>query len=163
MGKAPQQQNDVLNWESLASTKLGEIERPPMKPAGHYVGLITGRATQGESKKKGTLFLEFPVQINSALEDVDTDELEAAGGPQFKGSIIFWMSPNSMYRFKEFSIGQGASDDLSALEAAEYLASCGEPFVVEARHEPNEKNPEQVFLRLDNPIPMSVWQSRQSS
>lgn len=153
--------DETLNWESLAQTSVGDVERPPLRPVGHYVALFAGRAEQGASSKKGTLFLKYPTTVQSALDDVDVAELEAAGGASFKGEVVFWISPNALWRFTDFAKGMGASDEMNVLEAAEYLAGCGEPFVVEARHEENDKNPGNFFLRLDNPIPLSVWEERQ--
>lgn len=154
--------DETISWESLGNTALGEVERPPLKPPGHYVALIAGRAEQGASSKKGTLYLQFPITVQSALDDVDVEELEGAGGPQFKSNITFYITPNALWRFTEFAKSMGASDEMNVLQAAEFLAGCGEPFVIKARHEPSEQNPEQVFLRLDDPIPLSVWEQRQS-
>lgn len=151
-----------MNWDELANTTLDTVERPPTRPNGHYVAVITGRGEQGASSKKGTLFIKFPVRVQEALEDVDADELSSAGGVPFNGSITMYLTPNSLWRFSEFAKGLGISDGISVLDAAEQLATCGEPFVVEGRQEEG-RTAEDVFLRLDNPIPLSVWQSRQGS
>lgn len=158
--KAKHLMTEALNWNDLADTKLGDVERPPLKPAGHYVALITGRAEQGSSSKKGTLFLKFPINVTEPTSDVDAEELANAGGCPFKSNVTFYITPDAMWRFTEFAKAMGASDDSNILESAEWLAGCGEPFVVSARHEPNEQNPDQPFLRIDNPIAMSDWQSR---
>lgn len=151
-----------LDWNTLAQTKASDVERPPLKPVGHYQAIINGRAEQGASSKKGTLFAKFPVQVMEPLEDVDQEELASSGGCPFKGDVTFWLSPNALWMFTEFATGMGLSDDLSIVEQIEALASLGEPFVLEAKHEPNERNPDRPFLRLENPIPLSVWQERQS-
>lgn len=152
-----------LNWDDLASTQLGTVERPPLKPAGHYLANIVGRGEQGTSSKKGTLYIEYPVTVTEALEDVDREELEAAGGPNFKGKITFYLTQQSLWRFKEFAAGLGASDDMGVLEAAEHIATSGEPFVVEARHEQDQRDSKTYYLRLENPIPLSAWQERQAA
>lgn len=113
------------------------------------------------SSQKGTLFIEFPVQVQEAMDDVDSDELAAAGGANFKGNVTFWLTSASMWRFKEFAKGMGASDEMNIAETAEYLATCGEPLVVEGRHEPDKKNPEgPPFFRIENPVPLSAWQNK---
>lgn len=151
---------ETLNWNDLAQTRVGDVERPPLKPAGHYTAVISGRGEATNSPKKGTLMLTFPVQVQEAMQDVDADELQAAGGPNFKGQVTFFLTPNSLYRFTEFGKGLGASDDLNIMELAEWIASSGEAFVVEARHESSDQNPDRVFLRLDNPTPLSQYQAR---
>lgn len=150
--------DEKFSWNDLASTKVGEVERPPLRPQGHYVGVITGRPETGESSRKGTLFATFPVQVNEALDDVDADELSAAGGASFKGEITFWLSPKALWMFTEFGKQMGASDELNVMELAEWLAECGEPIVFNGTHEPNEKNPERPFFRLQNPVPLASFQ-----
>lgn len=152
-----------MNWEELANTKGSDVTRPPARPSGHYIAVITGRGEQGASSKKGTLFIKFPVRVQEALEDVDTEELNEAGGLPFNGSVTFYLTPQSLWRFTEFYKGLGISDSVNVLEAAEELANCGEPFVVEGRQEPSDRNPEDIFFRLDNPIPLSAWQQRQAA
>lgn len=152
-----------MDWNELANTNIADVERPPVRPAGHYSAIISGIGEQGASSKKGTLFIKFPIQVQEALEDVDAAELAASGGANFKSDLTFYLTQNSLYRFTEFGKGMGASDDLNVLELAEWLASCGEPFVVEGRHEISDKNPDQTFFRTDNAIPLSTWNERQSS
>jgi hypothetical protein len=149
---------EKLDWNTLAQTKVNEVERPPLRPQGHYVGVISGKGETGESSKKGTLFVTFPVQISEALDDVDADELQESGGANFKGEITFWLSPKALWMFTEFGKGMGASDELNVLELAEWLGDCGEQIVFQGTHEPNERNPDRPFFRLQNPTPLSSFQ-----
>lgn len=155
--------DEKFSWNDLASTKIGEVERPPLRPQGHYVGVISGRAETGESAKKGTLYATFPVQVNEALDDVDADELAAAGGASFKGECTFWLSPKALWMFTEFSTSMGASDEYNVPETLEWLADCGEPIVFTGIHEPNEKNPERPYFKLQNPVPLSKFQGVSAS
>lgn len=148
---------EKMDWNQLANTKLGDVERPPLRPQGHYVGVISGKAETGESSKKGTLFATFPVQINEALEDVDADQLAEAGGANFKGEVTFWLSPKALWMFTEFGKQMGASDELGVMELMEWLSESGEPIVFQGTHEPNEKNPDRPFFRLQNPVPLSAF------
>lgn len=149
--------DEALNWNDLANTSVASVERPPLRPQGHYVAVISGKGETGESTKKGTLYITFPVNVQEAMDDVDSDELAAAGGPQFKGEVTFWLSPKALWMFTEFAKGMGASDDLNVLEAAEWLADSGEPFVVSGTHEPNDRNPDRPYFRLQNPVPLSQF------
>ena len=54
------------------------VRRPPL-PAGSYVCTVTGWR-EDKSAKKGTKYHEFDFRPIEALDDVDADELEAAGG-----------------------------------------------------------------------------------
>lgn len=149
--------SEALNWGDLANTRVGDVERPPLKPAGHYTAIIKGRGEASNSKKKGTLMITFPITVQEPMDDVDAEELADAGGCPFDGQVTFFLTPNSLYRFTEFGKGLGASDDLNVMELAEWLADSGEPFVVEARHETSDNNPDRTFMRLDNPTPLSQY------
>lgn len=149
--------SDALNWNDLAQTKLNDVERPPLRPQGHYVAVISGKGETGESTKKGTLYITFPVNVQEAMDDVDPEELAAAGGAQFKGEVTFWLSPKALWMFTEFAKGMGCSDDLNVLESAEWLADSGEAFVVQGTHEPNDRNPDRPYFRLQNPVPLSQF------
>ena len=155
--------DEKFDWNDLNNTRVADVERPPLRPQGHYVGVITGKPETGESRIKGTLFATFPVQINEALDDVDEEELAASGGPSFKGEVTFWLSPKALWMFTEFAKGMGASDEMNVMEAAEWLADCGEPIVFTGTHEPNEKNPERPFFRLQNPVPQASFQGVSAS
>lgn len=155
--------DEKLNWNDLANTTVGEVERPPLKPVGHYVGVFSGKAETGESSKKGTLFATFPVQINEALDDVDPEQIAEAGGANFKGECTFWLSPKALWMITEFGRQMGASDEMNVMELIEWLADCGEPIVFQGTHEPNEKNPDRPFFRLQNPVPLSAFQGVSAS
>lgn len=152
---------EKLNWSDLAQTRVGDVEAPPLLPAGHYQALITGQPKADKSSKKQTLYYEFPVRLTEPMDDVDQDALEAAGGLNGKNGehkLTFYLSPKSLFMFTEFGQGMGASDDLNIPEMAAWLAECGEPLVVTGKHEPNERNPERPFFRIDGAIPLSKFQ-----
>ena len=93
------------------------------------------------------------------MDDVDADEFQASDGFNAKGyNLDFWLTPASLYRFTEFGKAMGGTDDMTVLELAEYLATCGEALVVAVGHRPDEKNPERVYLDIDNPVPLSAYQ-----
>lgn len=150
-----------MDWNELANTRLGEIERPPLKPVGHYKAIFTGRAEQGNSRQKQTPQAVFPVQVLEPMQDVDADELAAAGGVPFKGETTFYFTPQTLWRFQEFTQGMGGTDEMNIPESLEYLGSCGEPFVLEVRHDPDRRDPSNIFLRFENPVPLSKYEQQQ--
>ena len=154
---------EKLNWSDLANTKTGDVERPPLRPIGHYVGVFSGKAETGESSKKGTLYATFPVQIQEALEDVDADQLAEAGGANFKSEYTFWLSPKALWMITEFGKSMGASDELNVMELIEWLGDTGEAIVFQGTHEPNDRNPDRPFFRLQNAVPLSQFQGLSNS
>ena len=150
--------NDTpLDWNSLAQTKVGEVEPPKSIPNGHYSALITGAGKVDNVGQNKTLAITFPIRLNEPMTDVDSEEFAASDGFNSKGyELTFYLTPNSLYRFTEFGRALGASEDMSIPEMAEYLATSGEEFVVEVGRGTSKKGRE--FMTIDNPIPLSQFQ-----
>jgi hypothetical protein len=109
--------------------------------------------------KSGNSAMRFPFKLLEGGPDVDAQELakivaEAPLGEK-DYNLDFWMSVDARYRFTDFGKAMGHSDDLTLLELAEQLATAGEPFMIEVKHEPNEDPTKPPFMRFDNPAP---WQ-----
>lgn len=140
-------------FAELANVKVGEVERPKPIPVGHYSAQFTGPAKEHKARS-GNVALRFPFKLTGALDDVDTDDLETAGGvPEKEFALDFWMSPDARYRFTEFAKAMGVSEELNLIEAAEAVIGAG-PFQIEAKQETDEKDPEKVYTRFDNPAPL---------
>jgi hypothetical protein len=147
---------ELGSFADLKNVKVGEVEPPKNMPAGHYAAIFSGPAKEHVSSVKKTLALRFPLKITRALDDVDAEELEAAGGiPDKDFTIDFWMSPDARYRFTEFGKAMGHSDDLNLIELAEALATSGEEFQVSITHEPRQDDPTKSRMRIDNAAPLS--------
>lgn len=150
--------SDQADWSSLANTKVGEVEKPKPIPTGHYIAALSGPMKQHKAKSNN-LAMRFPFRLQGPTEDVDGQALADAGGlPDKEFTIDFWMSPDARWRFTEFAKAQGASDDLSLIETAEWLVTEGnKPFLIEASHQvkqgdENKPAEEQtIYVRFDNP------------
>lgn len=140
-------------FAELANVRVGDVERPKPIAVGHYSANFTGPAKEHKAKS-GNVALRFPFKLTGALDDVDQDDLQAAGGvPDKEFALDFWMSPDARYRFTEFAKAMGVSEELNIIEAAEALIGAG-PFQIEAKQETDEKDPEKVYTRFDNPAPL---------
>jgi hypothetical protein len=144
-----------MNWNDLAGTRVGEVEPPKHIPGGHYMSLIVGAGKVENKGKNKTLVITYPIKLTEPLEDVDMEAFQASDGFKDGYDLSFWLTPASLYRFTEFGKALGASDDLSVPEMAEYLATCGEAFVIQAKQEADEKNPKRIYLRFDNPTSLA--------
>jgi hypothetical protein len=141
------------NFAELAQVRVGEVERPKPVPEGHYSAVITGPMKEHKAKS-GNFAMRFPFKLSAPGDDVDTDDLQAMGGlPDKEYTIDFWMSPDARWRFTEFGKSMGASDDLNLIELAEHVATCGEPFTIEAKHRANENDENAPpFIDWTNPV-----------
>lgn len=154
--------SESLDWNELANTTLDEVERPKAIPIGHYVGVISGAGVPGKRGQNQTSIIDFPVRLTEPTSDVDQEAFEASSGFRSSGyKVTFWMTPAALYRYTEFAKGMGAPGGISIPEAAEYLATCGEPFVVSVTNREDGKG--GVFVDLDDPVPLSVFQEREAA
>jgi hypothetical protein len=155
------QMTEQLDWNTLSQTRVGDVERPPMLPVGHYAANIVGQAERGQSAKKQTLFVKFPLRFTEPMDDVDQEELQAVGGlPDKNQDLTMYLTEKTLHRFTDLVKGMGGSEDFNVVEGIGYLEECGEPLVVKVTHEADERNPERVFLRIDSPMPLSVFNAQ---
>lgn len=142
----------VGNFSDLAQIKANEVKKPSAHPPGHYTAQFTGPMTQNKAKS-GNVSMRFPFKVVAAGDDVDADQLAAAGGlPDKTYHFDFWMSPDARYRFTDFACkAQGLSDDLNLLELAEQLVAEGKPFSIENKPRTDENDPAVSYNQWDNP------------
>lgn len=143
----------MTSFAELAQVQVGNVEKPKPLPEGHYQAVITGPAKEHKAKS-GNLALRFPFKLVAPGDDVDADSLEAAGGlPTDKEYFLdFWMSPDARWRFTEFGKAIGAvNDSMNLVEAAEAVSGSGTPFLLQAKQQASQNNPEAIFTTFDNP------------
>jgi hypothetical protein len=144
-----------MDFSELAQVKGSEVKRPPTVPQGHYLGQFSGPMKQHKAKS-GNVAMRFPWKLVGATDDVDAEELDAAGGiPDKEYTFDFWMSPDARYRFTEFCEAQGAPiDQLNLIELASWLIENNKPFSIQAKHrqgdDPGNGQPAPVYVDWDN-------------
>lgn len=67
----------MASFQEILERQASDAERPKPIPAGTYSAVVSGPGEFGESSKKKTPFIEFPLKIIAAGDDVDQDELDA--------------------------------------------------------------------------------------
>ena len=150
--------NETLSWSALANTRVGDVVPPKNIPDGHYMAVITGAPKVENKGQKKTLNASFPLRLTEPMDDVDADAFTASDGFKAGGyNLDFWLTPNSLFMYTGFAESMGAPAEASIPESAEYLASCGEPLVVKVRNDPNPNNPQQTFLRIENPMSLAAF------
>jgi hypothetical protein len=142
----------MVDFSELANVKVGDVQAPKLIPVGHYQAVITG-LMKPHAAKSGNTAMRFPFKLIAAGDDVDAEELQAAGGlPDRDFSIDFWMSPDARFRFTDFGKAMGHSDQLNLIELAEALATSNDLFMIEVKHEPDSRDASKIYMRFDNPV-----------
>jgi hypothetical protein len=148
---------ETLDWASLGQTRVGEVEAPKGLPDGHYSAIITGNGKVDNVGKNKTLVITFPIRLNEPMTDVDEEAFAASDGLSGRSDeLSFYLTPKSLYRFTEFGKAMGATDDMSIPEMAEYLATCGNEFVVTGSTQTSARG--RQYFNIDDPIPLSAFQ-----
>lgn len=96
---------EFTSFEDILDVDDDQIDRPKPTPQGSYEGMIDGLPEYGRSSKKGTPFIQWNVKLLGPKEDVNLDDLQAAGGVNNKWvKVNIWL-PNGKedrYKIKEF-------------------------------------------------------------
>lgn len=105
----------MANITDILSQRIGDVKEMPPTPVGTYIATITGLPKIDNFGKKQNLGAEFSFKINSPTDDVDSEDLAAAGGvPESPLTYTFWLTPKALPMLTTFlkdvlDIGEGDS------------------------------------------------------
>lgn len=96
------------SFDDLLSLPSGDIEKPPLLPAGTYIGQIT-KGDKVESREKKTPGLRFFVKLlepgRDFAPDAFADPKVSARVSKFEGHTDFWVTEDSLFRLRDFVCG----------------------------------------------------------
>lgn len=143
--------------QALLAKPLDEIKAPINLPVGSYVGIVTKHEFDKAKNEKASPLVRFDVVAQEPLPDVDeaafalaTDE--AQGGKKLADNpqrLEFWLTPDAVYRLKEFGEEHCGVDESDVANLAELIEALkGRPFVFVLEQVPNKKNPERPYINI---------------
>lgn len=91
----------AISFKDLLKSTAEEAVRPPVLPAGQFMARIVSHEF-GKSRRKKTPQVEFLWQISAASEEIDDDLLEGVNVEGKKMREAFYLTPDAMWRLKEF-------------------------------------------------------------
>lgn len=140
-------------FASILDKPASEIERPKPLPQGSYTAVVAGMPRFDKSTKKQTDFVEFTLNLLAAGEDVDAEELVAAGGVEGKSrKATFYLTEQSGYRLKEFLEHCGVLEEGGTMrKAIDSTPNCQVGITI--RHEPSQDGT-QVYDRIVGSFPI---------
>lgn len=143
-------------FSDLANVKGTDVKPPVTLPEGHYTAQHTGLAREHKAKS-GNTAARFPFKVVAPGEDVDAEELEAAGGlPDKENYIDFYMSENARFMFVEYACSQGLPRDMDLLSMIEEIGQSGKTFTVQVKHTPMQDRDGNPVLNTDGTPRMRV-------
>jgi hypothetical protein len=87
---------------------MDNVEKPKPLPAGTYFGTIA-KHELGESKEKKTPFVRLFCTVLSAGDEIDPSDLEGVELAKKQLRKDFYLTEDSLYRFKDFAESVGVS------------------------------------------------------
>jgi hypothetical protein len=139
-------------FASILDAPATEFEAPKAMPVGSYVVVVSGLPRIDKSSKKQTEFVEFTLNIQSALDDVEPDELKEMGGVAGKTiKDTYYITDNSAYRLKETLVNMGIDIEGKSFRAM-LDETPGKTYIIVIGHEPTDDG--RIFARVKRTLPV---------
>lgn len=138
--------NATPDFASLLSAPVDSFERPPLMPKGTYRGTLI-KHEFGKSKNKGTPYVEFTARVDDAGPDINSADLKGVrlDGKTFSES--FYLTPDAMYRLKEFLQSLGIKTEGRSVGEA-IPDTAGGQVLMFVDHAPSQRNKDEFYARL---------------
>lgn len=134
------------DFNTLLSAPVDSFVKPPLMPRGTYRGTIV-KHEYGKSTKKQTPYVEFTARVDEAGDDIVRTDLE---GVRFEGrtfSESYYLTPDAMYRLKEFLQSLGIKTEGRSVGEA-IPDSAGGQVLMFVEHAPSQRNQDEFYARL---------------
>lgn len=96
----------AVNFKELLSTNTDDVKAPVPLPEGTFHGTIAS-FEYGDNNKNKTPYVRFGLKFHSAGEDVDPMDLEGIDLSARKMSTDFYLTPDALFRLKDFLVSLG--------------------------------------------------------
>jgi hypothetical protein len=91
----------TINVKDLLSKPADSFERPPVFPAGHYLGTIVKHEFD-KSRAKKTPLIRFYLNPTAPSDDVDPEDVANIDLKKVLWRYEFYLTPTAMYRLADF-------------------------------------------------------------
>lgn len=135
-------------FSSIMEEAPTEVVRPKPLPEGSYVCTVKDYE-RGVSNKKQTPYTRFILDVQSALDDVDTEALEAAGGTEGKTlRVDFWETADAIFRLDEFheQCGLDLSQPLARKHRNDEVINS--QIIAYVTQEIDENDPDRIYVNV---------------
>lgn len=105
----------AVNFRELLSVKTEDIKNPVALSEGTYHGILAAREF-GESSRNKTPYVRYTVRLHSAGDDVDPADIAEIDLSSKKLRVDFYLTPDSLYRLRDFLQSLGLSTEGRSLE-----------------------------------------------
>lgn len=145
--------SNTPNFASILDEEPTEVAAPTPLPQGTYLTIVAGPARYDKSTRKGTDFVEFNLRPLEAEEDVDEDDLAAAGGLDGKTiKATFWLTEDAKFMLDQFHehCGIDLSEPASRRQRNDEIVNARVRVFI--KHEPSQDGT-RIFARFNRSLP----------
>jgi hypothetical protein len=149
-----QNPNAAPHFASIMDEAPTEVNRPKPMPPGSYVCVVKDYE-RDKSKRNQTPFTRFQLTPIAALDDVDPQSLQEAGGLDGKAlRIDFWETPDAIFRLDEFHAhcGLDLSEPLARKFRNDEIKNAQVIAYVEHRIDPNDST--RIYTDVKSTAPV---------
>jgi hypothetical protein len=139
--------------ESVLDKRAEDVKEPPVKPAGTYLFLIQGQFVEGVSSQKRTPWVGWNIKCLAAQEDVNREELEAAGGietwvwrPSAASGLHYYITEDAAFILKQFLVDTLGIDPEGKTIREMMAEAPGRQFFLKLRLQPSQDG---TRMRMD--------------
>lgn len=106
----------MVDVRSLLSVPADDIKKPPLWPRGTYRGFIE-KYDVGESREKKTPYIRIFFRIQQADASIPAEQLDGIDVTKRQFRKDLYITPDSMWRFKDFLEKIGVATEGRQLDA----------------------------------------------
>jgi len=151
-----------MDFSTALDTEIGSVEKPPLVPRGTYIAQVSRlpkNETVGANKNWDKLV--FPLKLIAPTDDVDIDDLQAFGdiGNAYVEHVFMFNKEDEAAFKKGLYYAQMFLEqtlEITGVTFREGLAqSIGRELLVTIDWDPNEKNPDDPYVRVKSVAPVN--------
>ncbi len=149
-----------MDFKDALSTKIGEMERPPVIPIGLYLGTVKKVPDMGTAGQDKYDTVDFTLAITQAIE-VDEDDLAEYGnvvGQTIRHRFMFDKEDEMKFARSLFNIRRFLEEHLQCAKPKDELKKALNDCVnhscyVQIRHRPDPVDPEVTYTDVARTLP----------
>lgn len=150
----------MVDFASIASKKIEEVERPPLPPVGEYRWKVTKVPEQSKTADEKWEIVTFQVQALEALDSVDMDDYkgEVTG---IRNRVVFVFDTQDEAKFEQtlFNLRRFLESHLQCAEPGMSIAealnnSVNQEFIGTIRYRQDKNDQELFYAEIGRTAPV---------
>lgn len=150
----------MVDFASIASKKIEDVERPPLPPVGEYRWRVTKVPEQTKTTDEKWEIVTFQVQALEALDSVEVDDYKG-DITGIRNRVVFMFDTQDEAKFEQtlFNLRRFMENHLQCAEAGMSIAealnnSVNQEFIGTIRYRQDKNDPEVFYAEIGRTAPV---------